>query len=445
MPSGSRLVGPRWLVALSALVALQAGPAASQPSRSIPSVLSLSDAISIALEGSTQLGIRDAQLDARRKARRNALFNLGPDFSVDYTTAASTRTELDAMDIDIESDFRQYGASTSIRLFDGFGNLARLSAAQKDVQAEEFTYSYVRKQVQQDVIAAYYNVLRAQLLRKVTDEAEAVAREQLQRTEALYELGSAARSDVLKSQVQHGNTRLDLVRARNRERTSHVDLEHIMNLTTDTSFGIDTTVTRIEFQSVGFDAERDYALAHREDLLALRAGETAASRRLWAARSGLSPTLDFSYSMSKTRQTSPFRFGATENRDRSWSFRANWNVWDRYLTYANIGQARANRRVAEYNLRQTELDAIREVRNLVNDLEEARERLTVSRENIERSKEDLRLAQEKFRVGAGTILETITAESDLTATKANEVEAIVDYLIARANLARATGRPFSEL
>ena len=67
------------------------------------------------------------------------------------------------------------------------------------------------------------------------------------------------------------------------------------------------------------------------------------------------------------------------------------------------------------------------------------ERLTVSRENVVRSQEDLRLAQEKFRVGAGTILDTITAESDLTLTRANEVTAIVDYLIGRANLARATG------
>lgn len=457
-PCGPRPAASRWFLALPASIALCAGSAAAQPTRTIPSVLSLADAISIAIEGSTQLGIRDAQLDAARKARLNALFNLGPDFSVDYTSAASTRTELDVVldrdpvgpidsleNVDIESDFRQYGASTSIRLFDGFGNLARLSAAHNDVRAEEFTFAYVRKQVQQNVIAAYYNLLRAQLLRRVAEEAEAVSREQLQRTEALYELGSAARSDVLKSQVQHGNTRLDLVRARNLERTSHVDLEYVMNLMTDAPFGIDTTVTHIEFKSAVFGAERDYALEHREDLLALRAGETASSRRLWAARSGLSPTLDFSYGLSQTRQTSPFRFGATENRDRQWAFRANWNLWDRFQTYAGIGQARASRRIAEYNLRQAELDAIREVRNLVNDLEEARERLTVSRENIERSKEDLRLAQEKFRVGAGTILDTITAESDLTATKANEVEAIVDYLIARANLARATGRPFSEL
>jgi len=55
------------------------------------------------------------------------------------------------------------------------------------------------------------------------------------------------------------------------------------------------------------------------------------------------------------------------------------------------------------------------------------------------------LAQEKFRVGAGTILDVTTAQQDLTTTQAAEVQAVVDYLIARAKLSRATGRPFAEM
>jgi len=101
-------------------------------------------------------------------------------------------------------------------------------------------------------------------------------------------------------------------------------------------------------------------------------------------------------------------------------------------------------RIAEYPRRQTELDAVREIRDYINQIQEAQERFAVARENVARSREDLRLAQEKFRVGAGTILDTITAESDLTSTKAAEVEAVVDYLISRARLYRATGRDFTE-
>jgi outer membrane protein len=163
------------------------------------------------------------------------------------------------------------------------------------------------------------------------------------------------------------------------------------------------------------------------------------------ARGPLFPSLDFQYSFARTRTTSQFRFGAADNTNRSWAFFASWNIWDRYRTYASIGQAKASSRIAEYERRQAELDAIREIRQLVDTMDEAKERLGVSRQTVESAREDLRLAQERFRVGAGTILDTVVAQSDLTRARANEVQAIVDYLIARAKLARATGRPLREV
>ncbi len=430
-------------------LALVAGASWAQGTPAVPKQLRLEDAIKLALEGSTQIGTREAQLDAARKARRNAFFDLGPDVRVGADYGKQTRTDLDAsVDRLQKQTSKSASASTSVRLFDGFANLARLSAAGHEVRADQHSLAYTRKQVQESVIAAYYNLLRSKLLLKVAEEAESVAREQLERTQALYELGSAARSDVLKSQVQHGNTRLDLVRARNNERQSHVDLEYSMNLTTSADFDIDTTVTMGTAPvALDFAVERDFALGHRENLFSARENERAAKRRTQAARGALLPTLDFQYSMDRSNfeATSQFQFGGSRQRRRSWGFSAGWNLWDRYQTYASIGQARATARQAEFSRRQAELDASREVRQLVNSIDESQERLGVARENVARSREDLRLAQEKFRVGAGTILDTITAESDLTSTRANEVQAMVDYLIARANLSRATGRDFTGL
>ena len=102
-----------------------------------------------------------------------------------------------------------------------------------------------------------------------------------------------------------------------------------------------------------------------------------------------------------------------------------------YPATPNISSAKANRRIAEYNRQQVELDAVREIRGYLNQLREARERLAVASENVLRAEEDLRLAIEKFRVGAGTILDRITAESDLTTTRSEVVTAVVDYLVAQ--------------
>lgn len=452
-------------------------PAAAQQPTQVPAFLTLQDAVRLALEGSTRLGIDQARLDSSEKARLNAIFSLGPDLTVTAVNQRATRTDFDAVqtfpvafdtlvtttgsvnpyrltpatqdtliaDTDEISGFKQVRISGSVRLFDGFANWYRVGAAYDDVAANRLNRQYTATDVQTSVIQAYYDLLRAQLLLKVSEESVEVSREQLERTQALYELGSAARSDVLKSQVQLGQTRLELVQARNRERQSRDGLVYTMNLQSATPFAIDTTIADPQDQPFDFDTEVQHALTNRLDLLAMRETEDAEAKRVVAARGPLFPTVDFQYNLSYADQESQFRFGAQKTRNRSWAFSSTWNLFDRYQTYANIGQAKANRRIAEYNRKQAELDAIREIRDFVNDIQEARERLQVARENVARSEEDLRLAQEKFRVGAGTILDTITAESDLTATKAAAVEAVVDYLIARAQLSRATGRPFAEL
>ena len=465
---------------LGSLVLLQAAAGAQPESRpapqpvQVPALLRLSDAIRIALEGSTRIGIDQAQLGVSRKARTNAWFSLGPDLSGSWFNQRATRTDLDVeqttptgfdgvttvggdtlfvvtqrdtftADVVEKSDFRQFNLTSSVRLFDGLANFYRIGAAHNDVRAGELALQFAATDVQTTVVEAYYNLLRAKLLLRVAEEAERVASDQLQRTQALYELGSAARSDVLKAQVQLGQNRLLLVRARNGQRQAYDVLVYSMNVLSATPFDIDTTVAQIPQEEFDYASEVEYARGHRLDIQALREREKAEGKRVVVARGALFPFVDFQYNLAWSDNASQFRFGAERTDTRSWTIRAGWDLWDRYQNYLNLGQAKAGRRIAEYNRKQSELNAITEIRLYVNDLQEARERSTVARENTERSREDLRLAQEKFRVGAGTILDVTTAEQDLTATRVSEVEAIVDYLIARAKLSRATGRPFAEL
>jgi outer membrane protein len=76
-------------------------------------------------------------------------------------------------------------------------------------------------------------------------------------------------------------------------------------------------------------------------------------------------------------------------------------------------------------------------------LDQARQRLDLATETVAAAEENNRLAQERYRVGAGTILETIEASASLTSAQASQIDAAVEYLINRADLQRATGRPIT--
>jgi outer membrane protein TolC len=455
------------MLAIALLLALQTGTSLGQErgSRSqpyvVPEKLTLEQAVNIGLQGSTQMATLQARMDAAGTAKRAAWFALGPNLNVDASKTEQRRIDYDSVvrsedstgaivTIPIGDQFelstnRNFSASSSMRFFDGFANWKRITAAQKDIEAHEFNYAYSATEVETGIVSSYYRLLQSKLLLTVARQAEEVAREQLERTQALYDLGSAARSDVLRSQVNLGNQTLALVQARNQVRQDYDGLVYAMNLFVTTPFDIDTTLATIPDENFDFLEQIEYARQNRLDLKAMRAVEEASGDRVTVARGPLFPTLDLSYRYNFSKTSSRYTFGSGNTANYGWSISSSWSIFDRYQTYANISNAKATRRIAEYNRQQVELDAVREIRGYLNQLREARERLAVASENVLRAEEDLRLAIEKFRVGAGTILDRITAESDLTTTRSEEVTAIVDYLVAKANLFRATGRPLAEL
>jgi outer membrane protein TolC len=119
----------------------------------------------------------------------------------------------------------------------------------------------------------------------------------------------------------------------------------------------------------------------------------------------------------------------------------SWNIFDRFATKSDIQLAQAERRIAEEELRQAKLDAELEVKQLYLILKEAEERMRVTDETVAQASENVRLANERYRVGAGTMLETIESAATLQEAQGNLVNAKCDYLIAKADLLRATGRP----
>ncbi|HSG28820.1 MAG TPA: TolC family protein, partial [Candidatus Krumholzibacterium sp.] len=116
------------------------------------------------------------------------------------------------------------------------------------------------------------------------------------------------------------------------------------------------------------------------------------------------------------------------------------DIFDRFRTRTDVRNAKADCRIAEYNLEKSRLEAIKEIKSLLFGMREAEERIAVATETVEQAMEDVRLAEERYRVGAGTMLETIDAQVALTQAKSDVIQAKCDYLVAASDIARATGR-----
>jgi outer membrane protein TolC len=340
---------------------------------------------------------------------------------------------------------KNYNGQASLNVFQGLSKFSRLSSAKNSLKAADATLDYTREEVVENVAQAYFNLLRYQRLLQVAIETRDQVAKELERTETYFRLGSAAKSDVLQQKVQFENSRLDVVVADNNVKKAFADLAFVMNRPLAAQFGVDLAVLDTEFDVPEVTNLYSEALQNRLDLESSEYNLEARKKDVTTATAGALPSVDLFIRQDRRDQDTPFRFGSQKSGNVYFGWSATWNVFDRLQTWTGRSQAKAQVRIAEYELQQAKLNVQVEIRQLHNQMVEARERAAVSRETIEASLEELRLAQERFRVGAGTTLDVIVAQANLANSRATEVGAMCDFLIAEAMMQRAVGRRVAPL
>jgi outer membrane protein len=470
-----------WNLILAAALLALAAPAAAQsgerpaPDAGLP-VLSLDDCIGLALTDSPTLLIAEERKGIASQDVQSAYGAFLPSITLGRTWQKSERTDFDIeqtspaafglptydladpntqigvtlfptqvgngeiADETINTKYKDFSGRASLNVFSGFSKFSTLSSAKNSLAAAEATRDYTRQLVVEDVVAAYYNLLRYLELLDVAIETRDQTQRELERTETYFRLGSAAKSDVLQQRVQLENTKLDVVVAENTVKKAFADLAYTMNRPLASAFTVDRSALETDFEVGEVSELYAEALANRLDLRSTEHQVEARRKDVTTASSNLWPSVDLFAGYTRYNNESPYRFGGQESDSKNFGYSVTWNVFDRLQTFSRRSQAKANARIAEYELDQARLNVQVEVRQLHNSLVEARERAKVSQESIVQSEEDLRLAQERFRVGAGTTLDVIVAQVNLANARAQEVQAKCDYLIARARMDRAVGR-----
>jgi outer membrane protein TolC len=432
-------------------------------------VLTLRECVTLALEESPRLLTARAEKDIAAENVTSAWGAFMPSVTVSHTYSKSDRTDFDQQstvnepvgfesvdgdtyyffvptdstvtaDQTTKSTYKDINLSANINLFEGFAKYSRLGSARNSLASREATRRYTVELVIQNVAMAYFNLLLYEELRDVAADTRDQAQQELDRTQTYFRLGSAAKSEVLQQRVRLEQTRLDLVVATNQVEQAFADLAYAMNQPLARRFRVDRSVLETDFQVESVKELYDEALENRLDLKSAEHRLEARKDDVTTATSGYWPQLDLFADYSRYNNESPFRFGSQESKSWRYGYRVTWNVFDRLGTYTERGRAKATARIAEYDLEQARLDAQLEIRQLFNMMVEAREKAKVSEETIEQAQEELRLATERFRVGAGTALDQITAQVNLASARAERVRAVVEFLAAQVQLDRSVGR-----
>ena len=399
-------------------------------------VLTLDEAVEIALEQQPQI---TAQLFAYAAARYRvdqALAPLLPQLTGSVSSTKSENPSLSSSGVS-STEFRNFPQtvlaqiSLSQLLFDFGKNLAATDAARKlqDVALESVELQ--RQLISLSVKEAYTNILFAQRLIRVNDQALQRADLNLKSARGFYEVGTRPKSDVARAEVDVANARLSVIQARNAERLALVALNTAMAIDVDTPTTIQDNLV---YEPVTLDRQaiRAEALRQRPEYRQAKLTAQAAEAQERQAFRNFFPDIT----------GSGIYGGARRELQELWAVTLSltWTLYDGGGRIGRYREAKANYDGALARIKATELDIIQNVEQAQITVTEASERIQAAQAAVASAQENFRLAQGRFDAGVGTILELTDAQLALTQAQNTETQALSDYRIALYRLDRARGR-----
>ncbi len=442
-PSG--LLAGLLLLAIAASAAMPAVPFRTDgkpdPGFMVPDELNLPYALAFALDNN--FAIRAAK---ERIRQQEGIVLEVRSAGVPNVAAGASYTRLDR-EISSSGDDRTWGLSITARqvLYSGGGVQASVRASRLSLDAAVLQLQAVIDGALLDVRTRFYDVLVSRERIKVQEQNVELLRRQLQDVRNRYEAGTVSNFEVLRAEVALANAQAPLISARNNHRIAIEELRRVLGFTTADGANvarIPEFVGALEFAPTSVELTTALASARerRPDLLRLRKLEEAAAEGVVARRADLYPDLALagSYSWNKA----PFRNSFSDARD-GWAvgLQSSWSIFDGRATRGRVAQARSVLEQTRLAFEEAELAVIVEVRRALSSLQEATELAEASKKVVEQAEEAVRLADARYSAGTATQLDVLTARTDLTTARLNQLEAFYRFNVASATLRRAMGLP----
>jgi len=421
--------------------------ASLRPVAGVPTSVSLTQAVDLAVMGSPAFASQRAQYNAIRAKYSSELQALFPSISATGSVTRSfgggsssqnnnanpNATPTPGVNSNlgnaVTTDER---ASISVQqlIFDGGRVIAAIKSAKESDIAGRDTLLRDLQTLEFDVANAYYLVLQDNAT--IAADAQLVREFQTQEDNVNAEIraGAAAKSDLSSAEFQTAKARGQLVTAQGAAIAAQSNFAAALGLDADaqvvpqplTNGEIPLQVTQTYAKAVGqalllrpdYDAAKHTVASSQDDLRFAKLGRFPTITA--NAQDGVARSLPFNNSFSHSSS-----IGAT----------INIPIYDQGQTSYNIAVAQSQLDQADAALLQTKLGVESGVRSALSGLISARALLVQANLELSSAQVALNAAQAKYRVGAATIIDLVTAEANLSQAQTDDVTAVYNAQTAQ--------------
>jgi outer membrane protein TolC len=348
---------------------------------------------------------------------------------------------------------------------------AQIEAARLTVLADTFGRNRIANQRILDAETAYFTLLRSQHQVDVAQASLTDAQTQYATTERQFAGGIGQRIDVYRAATQVAQAQQDLLAAQNQLAIARNDFNDIIgrpmaasaavpdvpgvdvgvnitggaitpganpNSLVTPPAGLPSLYTPPTATNMAIDQSVQSAMANRPELQADQVEIEAAHRQIKIAHAGQEPTLSLGAD-SNYYPTTDF-----QNPYHSLDvFTATVNIplYDGGVTRDRVREAKDSEENAKTQLSGDRTDVELQVRQAYLNLSTAEQQIDSANTALQQAIIARQLAQVRYANGVGLYLEVTDAQSALTSAEQDQVNAVYNYFISRAQYQNAIGTP----
>lgn len=390
-------------------------------------VLSLEQAVAIALKNSPGLNqqVNTVKSASITVSQRQA------DFYPDLSLSASGSEDLD-MNVKL---------STSVNLFNGFGDIAELQSSELHLEAELENLSQEEQTLVFETISQFIQVLTNQELISVEEMNLEENTTLLERITAFHKAGNIPLSDLYQQQAETKQAELDLLEAQNNLKSSKLYLMQTIGMIPTDLYTLsppDFTQLSLELPDEEIDRLTLLALENRSDMKAQKRQLDAADQQISGAKAGRYPTVDLVAALATDYSDSRGE-SMDENLDSTIGVTLSLSLFDRFETRNSTAQAQIEKRNEQLTLQEKKLQVSLEVAQAIQNLQKAQKTIGVVESKLTHASRALQSYQERYRVGASTLVELTQARTQYVTAAFDQVQAKYDLVTQEISVAYSLG------
>jgi len=331
--------------------------------------------------------------------------------------------------------YSQYSSGVSLNqnILDFGKTSQQVDISKYNLEASHSDLNTTQDAVILSVKQAYYGVLQAKRNRDVAADVLKQFQLHLEQAKGFYDVGTKAKIDVIKAEVDLSNAKLSLINAENALKIAWVTLSNVMGIPDAPEYSIEDNLSFQQYV-ITLEEAKTRAFENRSDLKSIISKRQAAETNISVARSGYYPVLSGFANYNWAGET-------TSTLDHSWNAGVLLTVplFSGFLTIHQAAEAKSNLYVVKANEESLRQQIQLDVRQAYLNLQAAEASIATAELASRQAKENLDLANGRYAAGVGSPIEVSDAFATYVAAQANYTGALSNYKIAQANIEKAMG------